>query len=457
MKIKGIRAAIAGIAAFVTIAAPDLAAAQSGGFDRVINAPAAIAELRARQAELFEQLIAKPDDLDLMFEYAVISIRLEDYEAAISTLERMLIYRQDLPRVRLELAVAYFNLGSYEVSELYFDQVLAEPSTPDTVRARIDRYKEAITFRTRKTALSGIVNAGITYASNATLGPDGDQVQVAIGGVPTVLNVVNGREEGDFGSRVIVSLSHAYDLQQEDLDTWQTDFTAFSVRYFGSSAGDVEFLRLRTGPRLSLDNQQFGPKIRPYIEGQYLVSDNRGLFGGYGLGAEVTDTISPIMSVYGDVGMRYRNYFRQEFEDEDAYNFFGSVGLAYIPMRDLVLRGTLLTEVDAANAEFNSNYEVGLRVSGEYQYDSGLSWVDRKWSASAFGEFRFRQFDEPDPAIDPDNRRRDLDFRAGLSHVFTLQQGFGIQFDVDALLRDSNIINFDLSNVSATVSAQYRF
>ena len=170
-----LRAAGLGLVLAVGAGTSTPVAAQSG-FEQVINAPGELERLRKRQAELFQQLLDQPDNLDLMFEYATISIRLEDYEAAISTLERMLIYRQDLPRVRLELAVAYFNLGSYEAADLYFDQVLADASTPENVRIRIDRYKEAIRFRTRKSAFTGTLNVGLTYATNATLGPDDGQV-----------------------------------------------------------------------------------------------------------------------------------------------------------------------------------------------------------------------------------------------------------------------------------------
>ena len=174
MNAGGVRAlslaCVLGLSLGMSLGFAPQAQAQNAGIGTVINAPAALQELRGRQKQLFDQLIDKPDDLELMFEYAKVSIQLEDYEAAISTLERMLIYRQDLSRVRLELAVAYFNLGSYAASELYFDQVLADSQTPDIVRERINRYKEVISFRTRTSAFSVLANVGVTYATNATLG-----------------------------------------------------------------------------------------------------------------------------------------------------------------------------------------------------------------------------------------------------------------------------------------------
>ncbi len=140
------------------------------------------ADLRAEQSRLFDRLYEEPSNLDLMFDYAVVSIRLQDYEPAISTLERMLIYRRDLSRVRLELAAAYFNLGSYEVAKHYFNQVLDDPELSGEARERVALYLNEIEGRTKRSSLSLTTNVGITYATNANLGPLSNEVTV--GGVP---------------------------------------------------------------------------------------------------------------------------------------------------------------------------------------------------------------------------------------------------------------------------------
>ena len=415
-----------------------------------------ISDLRAEQARLFDRLIEEPDNLDLMFQYSKLSIRLEDYEAAISTLERMLIYRQDLSRVRLELGVAYFRLGSYAASELYFDQVLADPKTPDQVKQNIQPFKETIAGRTQRSQWSALGTVGITYATNATQGPDSDQVLLNVGGVPQFANLISGQSESDTGLRVVLNVSHIYDLQQPNDDFWRTDVNLFGLKYFDSDEGDISLIRLRTGPRLSLDEQQFGPKLRPYFEAQYLTSQNHGLFGAFGIGAEFSDTLSPEFSVFADFGARYRNYFRGEFDREDNASFYTAGGVAWIPDRDVILRATALTEYDLADGGENSSAEFGLRVSGELQYDSGVDWVDRKWSTSGFLEGRLRFFEDADPIIDPNTIRDDFDLRSGIRQVFALKDGFGIQLDVDALMRESNIVNFELDNISTTFSIQYK-
>jgi len=92
--------------------APGLLVLLGGQFAAAQEESGNEAALRIEQQQLFERLRARPDDLDAMFAYAVVSMRLRDYEQAIATLERMLIYRDDLPRVKLELGSAYFRLGS---------------------------------------------------------------------------------------------------------------------------------------------------------------------------------------------------------------------------------------------------------------------------------------------------------------------------------------------------------
>src|SRR3954462_7999590 len=90
----------------------------------IAAAPAAAQEDRtALQREfetLFRRTLEAPTDLDAAFRYAEVAARLGDYEAAITALERMLFFNPDLPRVRLELGVLYFRLGSLALARPSF-------------------------------------------------------------------------------------------------------------------------------------------------------------------------------------------------------------------------------------------------------------------------------------------------------------------------------------------------
>ena len=70
------------------------------------------------------------------------SAKLGDNEAAVSALERMLLFNPNLPRVELELGALYFRMGSFEMARSYFDKALAA-NPPAEVKSRIDRISGA--------------------------------------------------------------------------------------------------------------------------------------------------------------------------------------------------------------------------------------------------------------------------------------------------------------------------
>ena len=96
--------------------------------------------LRQVQAEQFRDMFDDPDSVEKMFAYARTSIRLRDYEAAISTLDRILIYNPDQPRVKLELGAAYFRIGSYTIALHYFEAVRDDPAAPAEIKPRAEEF-----------------------------------------------------------------------------------------------------------------------------------------------------------------------------------------------------------------------------------------------------------------------------------------------------------------------------
>jgi tetratricopeptide (TPR) repeat protein len=97
------------------------------------------ASLQAQKDALFQQMLSEPGNLDVTFAYADVSARLGDYEAAVSALERMLLFNPDLPRVQLELGALYYRMGSYDLARSYFERA-ATANPPTEVRARVDQY-----------------------------------------------------------------------------------------------------------------------------------------------------------------------------------------------------------------------------------------------------------------------------------------------------------------------------
>lgn len=404
--------------------------------------------LRAQQEALFQAMLQTPDDLEVMFNHALVSIELLDYEAAISTLERMLIFNPDLNRAKVELGAAYFKLGAYENARYYFEDALASGEAPPEVVGRVNRFLDEIQKRTAKTGFFGVATVGVTYSSNANLGPNDSEILLD-SQVAQLADEFIASE--DIGVRTAIYGSHFYDLDQPDGDLWQTDATFFSVHYLDESAGDIDTIQLRTGPRLSMDNQNFGPKIRPFLEIDGLRANNETLYATIGGGIEYTDTLNEQINIFASLQSAWREYFqgRDGFDGSTHKLLFGA---RYAVNKNLGVIGSVYAETDQARDDSNTNYEIGARLSSSLNYDSGFDFTDRLWSLSGYVQVAYRKYDEPVEQVTNAFNRRDYDLRAGASHIFHFSEGWFAQADADFLLRDSNLPNFDIDNIGVTLS-----
>lgn len=404
--------------------------------------------LRAQQEALFQAMLQAPDDLEIMFNHALTSIELQDYEAAISTLERMLIFNPALNRAKVELGAAYFKLGAYENARYYFEDALASGDAPPEVIGRVNRFLDEIDKRTQKTGFFGVATVGVTYSSNANLGPNDSEI-LAFNRVAELADEFIASQ--DIGIRTAVYGSHFYDLDQPDGDLWQTDATFYSVHYLDETAGDIDTVQLRTGPRLSLDNENFGPKIRPFIEFDALRSNNETTYATIGVGAEYTDTLNERINIFASAHSAWREYFqgRNGF-DGSTHNV--TVGARYAVNKNLAVIGSVYAETDLTRDASNTNYEAGARLNASLNYDSGYDFTDRLWSVSGYAQVAYREYEAPIDEVLDTRTRRDYDFRAGVSHVFHFREGWFAQADADFLLRDSNLPNFEIDNIGVTLS-----
>lgn len=409
--------------------------------------------LRGRQAELFELLMAAPDDRELMREYARVSVELEDYEAVISTFERALIYVPNDPLLQMELGAAYYRLGAYQAARHHLSAARDAPQLTDDLRARIDDYLAAIDARTAESRFSGRASVGFVASTNANVGPD-DRALSLLG--QTVIIEDDATAQSDVGVRVVADLRHQYDLGRPALDFWLSEASFYSVRYFEEDRGDIDVFSVRTGPSLSVDERAYGPKIRPFVAGDYVRVDDKPEFAEIGGGAAYADTLSPEVNLFARTQVGWRHYFGSD-DGGDGPTVRGLAGAEWRPAPGVSLTGGLFAELEEAKDDYRSNVEFGVRVGASMDYDPGIAEIGRPWTVGAYGRVALRRFDEPDPFIDPNETRHDFDLRLGAVHIFNVTESFGLQLDVDYLRRDSNITNFDLESLTGAVSVVYTF
>ena len=421
-------------------------------------APAASQEdagsLLARQEALFEALEEDPTNLELMFDYAAVALRREDYEAAIAVLERMLFYNPDLPRVKLELAVAYYRLGAYDVARFHFEDVLAD-EPPEAVAERIAPFLDEIGRRTAISRFDGSVTAGLLYSSNATLGPLDRQLRFEGGPL-----FAADEAAPDFGARLTAAIEHSYDLRTARDDAWITTATYTGLRYREETSGDLDAAFVTTGPRLALDAEAFGLKARPYLEGGVVRSGGDPLYALGGIGVEAIETLDERLTVYGGGALQWREFVDDSSAFDGLYAALSS-GFGYALPGGAVLRFGGVLRTDRAAEGYASNVEGGLLASISTRLPTGETVLGAALSgdpgALVFAQASHRSFDEPDDVVDPDTTRRDLDLRMGARLTAPIHERVALVADVSHFERRSSIENYALRNFEVGLSVRVTY
>ncbi len=92
----------------------------------------------------YNQLLRDPTDVDLTLRYAELAVDVGDYEAAIPPLERLLITNPKSSKIRLELGILYYLLGSHDVARNYLTQVSQSGSAKPFMKQQADNYLSRI-------------------------------------------------------------------------------------------------------------------------------------------------------------------------------------------------------------------------------------------------------------------------------------------------------------------------
>jgi tetratricopeptide (TPR) repeat protein len=407
--------------------------------------------LRARQAEIFRAMLTLPDDPALMRDYIDVSVALRDNEAVISTLERALIFNPGDPALLMELGAAYFRLGSNGEARAAFEA--ARPAASPAQRDRIDAFLGQIGGREARSRFSGAASLGVVASSNANLG--GVDRTLRLNGFDVVAVEGLDARAGE-GWRAIAQVAHEYDLGGPDADLWRTDAAAYALDFFDEDAGDVQSLSFATGPSLGLGPGGGAARVRPFAALRTVRSAGDPLFTEYGVGVEGGAPLDGAFTLLGAAGGGYRDYAGSGAEGFDGATARAQVGLGYATGEGFTGSAALFAETDRARDDAQADVEGGLRLGGAYDYDPGFGGLPA-WRVSLFGQASVRRADEPDPAIDPGETRRDVDLRLNAAHLFRLGGGFGVQMDVDLFRQRSTIANYDVESVSGAVSLVYEF
>lgn len=420
--------------------------------------PNAVTNLPAEYDQLFQRMFKNPTDLDVTFQFAETATEMGNYEAAISALERMLLFNPNLPRVRLELGALYFRLGSYDTARAYLLGARDSRNVPPEVKDKVDRFLAEIDRRLSSSRISGSIAIGGRYQSNANAGPGPD---VEAGGFSATLdNRFVKRPDWNFFSTG--SAQHTYDLGTQDHAQIETNGIYYYAKQRQIGTVDLAIAEINTGPRWNLmsgDNVLLN--LRPYGIGNTAFLNHNLYFWTIGAGLQASKQITDAFAASGVFEYRFKrfdnatNILTATDLDSEVKSF--ALDLRYAIFDNGALGGGVSFAKEDARTEFNSNRQIELHFN--YTHAITLPWSIPEGPLVIIPSLYrvYNTYDGPDPSIDPNENRVNREWRWSITGSLGLYKGFAATAQFLRSVVWSNIPNYKYNNTSVTLGLTYSF
>ena len=409
--------------------------------------------------DAFQRMLEDPTDLDTTFEYAELAVALGNYEAAVSALERMLLFNPSLPRVRLELGVLYYRMQSFTTARAYFMRALADKNVPADVRERVQTFLDAMDRGERRHTFSGSIFSGIRWQSNALAGPSSKGVLVAGFGSTLDDEFVSTSDKNFF---FVGNINHVYDFKTSNNLTLESNAILYWAEQEDEKSVELSLFEGTSGPRMDLSVADWlVGSARAYVIWNQVYLQDRRYFWTIGGGGSLSRAFGE--RVFGEFRFEHR---RKRFRDitmrptvtlldANQNTIVGTLKVAPWANGLVTLTGVAFDE--NARRPFNSNREVAATIGYSHVIPSPVAIPAGPLAVNVFYSRVWTRYDEPDPTIDPNNKREDDEWRVGATVSLHVAAGVSAVFQIQRNFNDSNIPNFKFNNTAITGGLSWAF
>ncbi len=408
----------------------------------------------------FQEMLRQPGNLDVLFKFATVATQTGDLEGAVSALERMLLIDPNLPRVRLELGVLYFRLGSYELARTYLQTALSSRSIPADVRAKAEQYMAELDKRLTRSRFSGEIFLGTRYQSNANLGPAGSQVRL-FGQVANLNQAALGT--ADWGGVSTGQFRHTYDLETQDKAAIESQFTYYVTRQFQLQAANVSLIDFTTGPRFQAFRETFEDVIvKPFVSVGYIWVNDTPYYGSYGGGVETGVLLSDNLrnvSVFSWRQQNYPNTWYLPGNSQFTGTQYSATSTFQYQLNPLV---SLFAVANAQRYQTQQTPQQNYMLLGTgggfaFRFADPLFRSDQPWTISLSANLQWWKYDQPDPIVDPDVIRYQQDTILNLLLAVPFDDRTTFSLSLARFNRGSSLPNYEFTNNSAMFGVSWRF
>jgi tetratricopeptide (TPR) repeat protein len=415
------------------------------------------AEVKQLYDQAFAAMLADPGNLDKTFRYAGLAARVGDLEGAVAALERMLLINANLPRVRLELGVLYYRLGSYEAARTYLTSALEAPDMPPPVRERAQKFLAEIDKAKAPTRFSGTLLAGLRWQSNANAAPTGN---VRVGGFEAELDDTSTAQD-DWNVFAAAQLVHLWDFGWQSGDHLDTRANFYVARQFERDDVNAAVAVLSIGPRFVLMPESIeGLSLRLAAAMDYVMLDDREEYWAPGVALSLDKRWQDsLLSVTFDFRDRsYHDSKDKPFNSlRDGQDYTGRVTF------DHAINDWLGISLTAGYTRFDG--DTGWEAYREWLVGGGITiqpfespFVAGQNVVLALSFAYLRSwYDEVDVVVDPDKKRKDKDYRFAATMNIPVAEDWSVVLQGGYNRRDSSLPNYEYKNWFTMTGVAFRF
>ncbi|HET7715085.1 MAG TPA: hypothetical protein VFK86_05615 [Bauldia sp.] len=406
------------------------------------------AALRAELDAIYQRLLADPSDRALNRRMVEIAIELEDYDAAIGAVERLIFYEPDNAELQLEAARLYLKIESYAAASGYLKDAVALPGLSDAQLDEIAALTRQAERGVRGSPWSGFGQVGARYQTNAN-----------IGSVELGLNEPFPFEkpQPDWNSFALGTLG---------LDTPIDKNVAIEGTLSGYYADqdkvnrlDLGFAELAAGPRFSTGDQALS--VKPYGLIQGILLGDEPYEAAYGAGALLRWVFADGWWVEPQFEYKNRTYYSSpdypDAPDQTGEIYTYAVNFGGQFSDDISWNSRLGYNRNEAAKAYQSYDQYFANVGVQIAFDA---FGREGWLFSPFATISYTDFKgiaPPEEFAGYKTMREETFWGVGANLEIPWRDNIGLGLAVEYNQNISNVDRDDYENVKVVIGPQGRF
>jgi hypothetical protein len=338
--------------------------------------------------------------------------------------------------------------------------VLANPSVPPDVANKVRLYIQQLSLAADPPAFSASIFSAIRYETNANFGPGTNSV--TLNGIDFTLDDQSVGRPG-WSALNIGTLHYSYDLKKQG-DKIEFDFLAYSTAYFDNDLSDIDldFFEFTLGPSWNLKRWGWG-QTRLYT---YAIADLAYLgydtyFTAPGAGIRLLSFSAERSVLDARLETRYREFNNTDLLPtntlRDGLQTRMGATYSYYVTPGFVVTTQGYAQREDADASFYANWEVAFSGGFAWTFDNPMWQGKYPWTWQLGGGITRRDYDDPDPTINPFESERDDTLWARTAVVIPVAETWALVPQVEYRDQRSNYELREFDDLITTLGVQKRF